>query len=131
MSENPDNIGLRISQFVTLRDKIKEMDDAHKEKMRPYRDALDQLGGVLLDHLKNINSESVRTDYGTVYRSSKPSATIADATAFWNHVVQTEDWDLIDKKANVTAVKDYIEANKQLPPGINFSVTATIGVRRK
>lgn len=28
----------RVNQYVQMRDKIKELDDAHKEKMAPFRE---------------------------------------------------------------------------------------------
>jgi hypothetical protein len=51
-------------------------------------------------------------------------------SAFWTYVVSQGDFDMVDKKANPTAVAEYIEKNKSPPPGVNFSVMETIGVRR-
>ena len=39
----PVGIDQRIQQYVMLRDKIKEFDDAHKEKMKPFRETLEGL----------------------------------------------------------------------------------------
>lgn len=127
----PVDINHRIGQFVQLRDKIKKLDEEHKAKMAPFREALDTLGGILLDHLKNQNADSVATPSGTVYRTVKNTASIADGEKFWDHVVANEDWDLLDKRANVTAVLDYIEQHQAPPPGVNFTSTMTVGVRRK
>jgi hypothetical protein len=125
------DVNVRINQYVSLRDKIKALDQAHKEKMAPFREMLDTLGGVLLDHLKNISADSVATPSGTVYKTVKNSASIADGKAFWDYVHTNEEWDLIDKKANVNAVQDFIEQHNAPPPGINFSSMITVGVRRK
>jgi len=46
-------------------------------------------------------------------------------------VIGSEAWDLLDRKANVTAVSDFIEENNAPPPGVNFSTTYVVGVRRK
>lgn len=136
------DINQRVAQYVQLRDLIKQKDDEHKKKMAPYRETLEQLNGALLQHLQAQGAESVSTAAGTVYRTEKRSASIADQTAFWTYVVSTGQWDLLDRRANVTAVYDYIqqqvEAAKedpsitpQPPPGINFSVSHVVGVRRK
>ena len=130
-TKSTTDINVRIAQYVGLRDKIKALDDAHKEKMKPFREMLETLGGVLLDHLKNQAADSVSTPSGTVYKTVKNSASIADGTAFWNFVVENNEWDLIDKKANVSAVQDFIEAHSSPPPGVNFSSVITVGVRRK
>jgi hypothetical protein len=124
------DINTRIEQFVQLRDKIKKLDDEHKEKMKPYRDTLETLNGVLLQHLNSIGVESVRAEAGTVYETVKKSASIADKSALWAFVVATGDWDLLDYKANVTAVADFIEKNSTPPPGVNYTTTKVAGVRR-
>ncbi len=131
MTTPPTDINQRIKQFVALRDKIKKLDDAHKETMKPFREMLETLGTIMLDHLKNVSADSVSTPSGTVYKTVKNSATIADGDAFWKYVMDNEAWDLIDRRANAPAVLDHIEMHNTPPPGINFSSAITIGVRRK
>lgn len=131
MSADPRlDISKRVDQYVALRDKIKKLDDEHKEKMKPYREVLEKLNGVLLEHLNQIGGDSVRTEAGTVYRTAKKSASLADADAFMRFVIGNEAWDLLDRKANVTAVADFIEENNAAPPGVNFSTAFVVGVRR-
>jgi hypothetical protein len=125
------DINVRINQYVGLRDKIQAMDKAHKEKIAPYKEMLDTLGGVLLTHLSNIAADSVATPSGTVYKTVKNSASIADGAAFWQYVESSGEWDLVDKKANVTAVMEFIEQHKTPPPGVNLNSIMTVGVRRK
>lgn len=124
------DISKRVNQYVRLRDEIKRLDDEHKERMKSHREVLEKLNNVLLSHLNDINGDSVRTDTGTVYRSAKKSASLADPDAFMRFVVAQQAWDLLDRKANVTAVADFIEDNQTPPPGVNFSTTFVVGVRR-
>lgn len=124
------SIEQRTAQYVHLRDIIKEQDDAHKKKMEPMRKLLDDLNVWLHNELKTLGIDKVSSDAGTVYITSKKSASIADLEAFWNFVVANQAFDLIDKKANATAVEEFAKHNKQLPPGINFSQVNVVGVRR-
>lgn len=123
-------IDKRVDQYIQLRDKIRDMEAKHKEQLKPYKEALDLLNAALVQHLNAIQAESVRTNYGTVYKTTKDSATISDSTAFWEHVLRTKDFDLIDKRANKTAVRDYIEDNGAPPPGVNYTQVSEVGVRR-
>jgi hypothetical protein len=126
------DISKRVDQYVRLRDKITEMKERHKAELAPYNEALEKLNALLLSHLNEIEGESVRTEAGTVYRTEKKSASLADADAFMRFVIGTGSWDLLDRKANVTAVADFIEENDgHTPPGVNFSSTLIVGVRRK
>lgn len=120
----------RVAQYVALRDEIKKRDDLHKEQMRPMRDLLEKINNVLLEHLNSVSGESVRTTSGTVYRTEKKSASLADPEAFMRYVVENDEWDLMDRKANVTAVADYIAEHGAPPAGVNFSTTYLVGVRR-
>jgi hypothetical protein len=46
------------------------------------------------------------------------------------HVIQNNSFELLDKRANVTAVKDYVKEHNTTPPGVNLSSITSIGVRR-
>jgi hypothetical protein len=131
MTTQPFDVNTRIAQYVALRDLIKEEDDAHKEKMASKRQILEQLGNLIMRHLQDQNVESMRTDAGTAYLTSKKSASLADADAFMKHVLATGDFDLLDRRANVTAVEDYITTHGVAPPGVNWSVANAIGIRRR
>jgi len=124
------NFDMRVAQYVQLRALIKQEDDAHKEKMKEKRETLDALNNLLLQHLEQIKADNVRTKAGTVYRTAKRSASTADFKAFWDFVVRHEMWDLVDRKPNVTAVSEYLEENKVLPPGVNLNSTYVVGVRK-
>lgn len=135
------DLDTRVGQYVKLRDKIKELDDKHKEVMAPMRETLEQLNSVILQKLQAAGAESVRTTSGTAYITPKRSASIADADAFWAFVVATGDWDLIDRRANVTAVYDFIQKQAEAaktdpnvvvgpPPGVSFTTRNVVGVRR-
>lgn len=130
MNDMPMNIEARIAQYVKLRDLIKEMDDAHKNKMAAYREALEQLNGILLDHLNQVGVDTAKTGAGTVYKTEKKSAALADKEAFWTYVVATGAWDLLDYKANPVGVQAFIDEHNHLPPGVNWTKTYVVGVRR-
>jgi hypothetical protein len=127
------DIQKRVAQYIQLRDKITALKDEHKKVLEPYQEALDRLNEVLLDHLNEINSDSASVNgVGTVYRTAKASASLADASAFMDFVIEHRMWDLLDRRANVTAVQDYIRENDgELPPGVNFTRRYVAGVRRK
>jgi hypothetical protein len=124
------DIGKRVEQFVKLRDLIKSRDDEHKKAMKPLRETLESLNSVLLAHLNDMGGNSIATDAGTAYRTEKKSASLADSEAFMNYVIANQAFDLLDRKANVTAVEEHIKENDAPPPGVNFSSTFVVGVRR-
>lgn len=128
--EVPESIDELVDQYVRLRDKIKEVEDAHKEKLKNAKEHLETLNNTLLERLNKLGGESVKTKHGTVYRTTKRSASIVDGDTFRQFVIGNEAFDLVDWRANANAVDDFIKDQKAPPPGVNFSTHYTVGVRR-
>jgi hypothetical protein len=124
------DIAKRVEQYVKLRDKIKELEDKFDEQIKPYKDMLEQLNSLLLDHLNTTNQDSAKTAAGTVYRSERVTASLADAAAFRRFVIGGEHWDLADWKANSTTVQAFNTEHGALPPGVNLNRAYKVGVRR-
>ena len=53
-----------------------------------------------------------------------------DVQAFQNYVVANELFEMLDWKANVKAVEDFLKEFGELPPGVKFTTTNLVGVRR-
>jgi hypothetical protein len=126
----PVDFETRVAQYVKIRDIIRNKEAKFKEEMKQYKTALDGLDSILLNHLNSVGANSVNTDAGTVYRTEKKSASLADPKAFMDYVIANGAFDLMDRKANVNAVAAFIEQHKTQPPGVNFNSIYTVGVRR-
>jgi hypothetical protein len=120
----------QVTEFVALRDEISRLDKGHKERMAPLREQLDQKNADLLAQLNAVGAESVRTAAGTVYKLNKKSASVADASAFWEYVLSHEEWDLIERRVNLTAATEFVHEHKEPPPGVNYTTYFEAGVRR-
>lgn len=125
-----ENIQLRVDQYVRLRDLKSELAERHKAEMGPFNEAMKALEEIFLREMNNLNVTSLKTSAGTVSQKKKESASCADLDAFWTHVVTQGDFDLVDKKPNVTGVRDYIDKNGVAPPGVNWSSVVVASVRR-
>ena len=121
----------RTEQYVKLRDYIRDTEARQKEELAQAKEMLRQLEALMLAHLDATNSNSINTKAGTFYRSSRKSASIKDGEAFMRYVIDNQAWDLLDRKANATAVADFIDAHNAPPPGVNFTTMVTLGVQKK
>jgi hypothetical protein len=117
--------------YIKLRDAKKVRDDAHKESMKKIVDAMGKLEGALLEFLNESGANSFASDSGTAFKTTHTSATVADKDAFMTFVRETAQWDALDVKANKTFVKEYMEENQEVPPGVKVSSISTVGVQRK
>lgn len=122
-------IAKRTAQYRSIRDKLKEMDEAHEKAKEPLLKIKALLEGYFEKFLEHTGQQSAATPSGTVHWNSRTTATLEDAEAFMQFVISTQSFDLIDRRANATAVREYAETNKSLPPGVNLSTIRTVGVK--
>lgn len=120
----------RVGQYVTVRDIIRKMEARHEEELAEPKEILQKLGGVLQKFLDDNNLENLKTAAGTCYISTKWSAPLVDADAFMRFVIENAEFDLLERRASSTAVKDYVEKHNQLPAGVSLNALASVGVRR-
>jgi hypothetical protein len=123
-------MGKVVWQYVALRDKIKAMNEAHEKLMEPFVAAQNKLSAVITDHLDKSSVESIKTEFGTAYKSTRYTASLEDPDAFMNFVVSNNKFELLDRRANSTAVQDFVKETGALPPGAKISAMKTVGVRR-
>lgn len=119
-----------VKNYVAIRDRIKELNEAHDAAMKPYIEVQNALTAKLQEVLETADAQSIKTSEGTVYASTRYSASLADPKAFMDYVIENKQFDLMDRKANATAVRDFVEVKGSPPPGVNLSAIRTIGVRR-
>lgn len=124
------NLDQVVDRYVKLRDKKKEMEEAHKASLRPINEAMERLEVALLTHLEQNGTEAVRTKAGTAYKKTETSITIADKEVFKNHLFETGRWDLADIRASKTGIEAYREENDDLPPGVNWRQSLSVGIQR-
>lgn len=116
--------------YVQLRDKVKELDDAHEAALKPYKDSMAQLQARMQAAMEAVSAENIKTKQGTVYLSTRYSCSLADPDLFMRYVIDNAAFDLLDRKANSTAVRDFVEEKGSLPPGVNLTAIQSLGVRR-
>lgn len=120
-----------VSQFVFLRDYVRQKDEEHKELLKQPKADMEALKGRLLSFLKTSGLQNGKTPAGSFYKTTRSSCTITDQQEFMRHVIGSEDWDLLDKKANATAVREWAEHNEgKLPPGVNLTTLVDVNVNR-
>lgn len=120
----------RTRQFIEVRDAIKRIEKEKNDALKPLKELQEILAGRIGAFMAANNLENLKTAAGTCYTSSRTTASLADPAAFMDYVIQNRQFDLLDRRANVTAVKAFVKQHSGLPPGCNLSTIETIGVRR-
>ena len=119
-----------VRAYVSIRDSVAEIKARQKAELEPYAQALAKLEGQMMTILVDAGVDSMKTPAGTAYRSEKTSVTIADKSAFMDYIQSNGAFDLLDVRANKTAVEGYMAEHQDLPPGVNIRREASVNFRR-
>lgn len=128
MAEDMDK---RVAQYIAVRDKLRALDARHEAEIKPLLEIQQILSGKLEEFLATNKLDNSKTAHGTFYRSTRYTASLADPDIFMTFVKANSKFELLDRRANATAVHDYVKEHNQLPPGCNLNAIQSIGVRRK
>ncbi len=124
------DINVIVSKYIQLRDKKSELKAEYDAKVAKIDEVMDKVEAKLLEHFAATGLESVRTDSGTAYKSSRVSATVADWDSLLSHVLTTENYQLLEHRVSKKAVEEFKAANEDLPPGVNWREEVIINIRR-
>lgn len=120
-----------IDRYIQLRDRKRALEATHKEQLAPYTKLMNEVEGLMLDYMQKAGVDSVSTDGGTAYQSTRRSASIKDGKAFRDFVVAQGAFSLVDWRANANAVFEYIAEHEGTGvPGVNPTSRVTVNFRR-
>lgn len=118
--------------FIKIRDKRAEMKREFEDADAGLRRKQDVIRAALLDHCKEHNVDSVKTEAGTFYRTTKKRYWTSDWDSMHRFILDNEVPQFLDKRLNQSNVREFLEDNPDLlPPGLNADVEYTISVRKK
>ena len=119
-----------IERYIKLRDKKAQMKAAFDASTADINTAMTRCEQVILEEINSQGVESVRTEFGTAFKSVTTSVTAADGEMFMQFCIANDRMDMLEKRPNKTAVEEYKAANDDLPPGINYRQAVSLNVRR-
>ena len=122
-------LATKVEQFIKLRDHKTAAKKAFDQSMERINMAITKLEGEILAGLQEIGAKNVKTEAGTAYINTMSSATVKDREAFEEWAQSTGNTGAMDIRANKKAIRELLDEGVEVP-GVNFSETITIGVRR-
>lgn len=119
-----------IEKYIQLRDKKTQMKSEFDAKLAPIEEAMQKIEAHIMKTLNELGSDRIGGATGVAFKSTQNSATVADKELFRQFVLENDRWELADIRAAKTAIKEYIDENDDLPPGINWRSETVIRVNR-
>jgi hypothetical protein len=125
------DINKLVHVYTKIRDKRSEIKRFFEAEDAALKEQLTKLEGVLLKHLNDTNSDSIRTEAGTFYRQQDVTPSASDWSAFYDWIKQNDAFDALERRVKKTFVTEYMEANDgAIPPGVSVFRQYVVRVRK-
>ena len=117
--------------YIKMRDKKDELSRELEEKIGELEADMKRVKLAILDHMKELNAESLRTNSGTVFRTVRTTYSTNDWDSMNKFILEHGLPDLLEKRIHQTNMKAFLEENPdELPPGLNANMEYSVTIRR-
>jgi hypothetical protein len=128
----PVDVNKLTSIYIKMRDKrsiLKQEWEVQDKEIQTQMDVIEQ---ELLELCKDLNTNTLGTDHGTVIRSVKSRYWTNDWDSMYRFIKEHDAFGLLERRIQQTHMKEFIQENPDVyPQGMNVENQFTVVVRRK
>ena len=121
-----------VKAYLTIRDERNRLQREYDGKDKDLANALASIEQVLLNSCNEIGADSMRTEFGTVIKSTKENFVCGDWDNFKKFVLDNEVVELLQQRIHQGNIKEFLSDREDegLPPGISTMREFKITVRK-
>jgi hypothetical protein len=119
-----------VAAYRTARDKKTEIEDRHKEELKPIREQMELMERWLMKQLIDTKSESVKTSKGTAYITKTARVKVTDWSAALQHIVDNGLYHVLEQRLSTTQVQEFVEEEQANFPGTEITYNTNVRVRK-
>lgn len=124
------NIGDVIRTYAKLRDQKAAVEAEVKDRVDQIKGKMAKLEAYLKEQMDAQGLTSFKSDHGTAFLTTTDFANVAN----WDEVLQfikdNEAYDMLEKRVSKLAVREYMDQNKRVPPGITYGTKLDVNIRK-
>jgi len=118
----------RIKKVLELREIVDKAKKGFDDLVKPYLEDIEYNENMLGAEINRLGGQSIKTQFGTAYRSTVVSFRVVDRKAWLEWVWGTKHLDMLTTHVAKEAIKDFME-NAEIPPGLNQTMIHRTNVR--
>lgn len=122
-----DNV---ISMYIQLRDKKEAIARKMKVKTAEINTAMGGLERIIKEKADRDGVNSFKTAAGTAFLETTSRASVGDWDKVLEFIKQENMYHMLTKGVSKVVVKEYLDNNNSLPPGVNYTTELSVKVRR-
>lgn len=119
-----------VGKYIEARERKAQMEAEFKMKTARLDEVMNKIEAKLMQVFQETGMDSVKTEFGTAYTTTRTTASVADRDAFMEYVRTNDEWPLLQVRASKEAVEQYKAIHEELPPGINWREERVVNIRR-
>ena len=132
MSDENIKLDSMVKTYLTIRDERERLAREHDMKDRELANDLAQIEQVLLNSCNEINADSIRTNGGTIIKTTRETFVCSDWDNFKSYVKEHDAIELLQQRIHQGNFKEFLSGREEegLPPGISTMREFKVTVRK-
>ena len=119
-----------VATYMKLRSQKEAMEAEVKDRVSTIKAKMEKLEAWIKEQADIQGVTSFKTKHGTAFFTTPDYANVGDWDAVLDFIRTQEAFDMLEKRISKIAVRGYIEANKAIPPGVNYGTKLEVNIRK-
>jgi hypothetical protein len=119
-----------IAKYIELSDIVTEKTRLYEEDIKQAKADMELMKNLLAQEINRLDGQSIKTRHGTAYRSTVTRFRVDDRETWVKWVITNEKGDMLTLHVANDAIKDYVDAGHNLPPGLTATTIHNTNIMR-
>lgn len=120
-----------VAAYIKMRDKRSVILREYEEQDGAIKAQMELVETKLLDLCKTLDTDSLKTQHGLVYRSVKTRYWTSDWQSMYKFIKEHDMLELLEQRVSQSGMKQLLEENPDLMPrGMNIDSKYSVTIRR-
>lgn len=126
------DVAAKVQKYIDIRNELDAKRKAYQEEEKNLKAMLEDIQFEILNISDELGVDSLKTEFGTAYRSVKSSYRILDWDAYLEWAEQNGALHTLQKRVTKSAVDEIVNEDLEgdLPPGLDLYTEVTINIRK-
>jgi len=119
-----------IKKYMRLRSDKEIVEAEIKERVDKIKADMTKIEAWLKAKADADGVTSFKTDHGTAFLTTTDFANVENWDEVLRFIREQDAFDMLERRVSKTAVRGYIDSNKEVPPGITYGTKLDINIRK-
>ncbi len=119
-----------VAAYLKLRNKKEALEAETKDQVKTLKEKMEQFEAWIKEQADAQGVTSFKTKHGTAFLTTTDYANVGDWDAVLGFIRENEAYDMLEKRISKVAVRGYIDATKEVPPGVNYGTKLEVNIRK-